>query len=193
MRIAAKSLGDTPWYLRPFFWNQRRKYGSVLDAALLWARSPRLFLGVATLYGMIDRKSSPLEPALRSLVTVRVSQINWCRFCVDLNSATLLKCGTSIDKLKALENWRESALFIEHERAALEYAEAMTRSDVRVGADLIQKLQTHFQDDTIIELTGLIAFQNMSSKFNAALDVPPRGFCQVPEISSEPLENKTTQ
>jgi alkylhydroperoxidase family enzyme len=63
-----------------FFWNQRRKYGTVLDAALLWARAPRLFLGVATLYGMIDRRSSPIEPALRSLLTVRVSQLNGCSF-----------------------------------------------------------------------------------------------------------------
>lgn len=66
MRISAKDR--YPWYLRPFFWNQRRKYGAVLDAALLWARAPRLFIGVALLYGMIDRRSSPLPPPLRSLV-----------------------------------------------------------------------------------------------------------------------------
>ena len=33
----------------------------------------------------------------------------------------------------------------------------------------------------MIELTGLIAFQNMSAKFNAALDIPSQGFCQLPE------------
>jgi len=44
-----------PWLLRPFFWNQRRKYGRVLDAARVWARAPRRFLGVALLYGAIDR------------------------------------------------------------------------------------------------------------------------------------------
>jgi AhpD family alkylhydroperoxidase len=70
----------------------------VLDSALLWARAPKLFLGVAHLYGAIDRKKSPLEPALRSLVTVRVSQLNGCRFCVDLNSATLLRRGVPSTK-----------------------------------------------------------------------------------------------
>jgi alkylhydroperoxidase family enzyme len=40
-------------------------------------------------------------------------------------------------------------------------------------------LRKHFDDDTIVELTALIAFQNMSSKFNAALDVPPQGFCKL--------------
>ena len=93
MRVSEKPLGSYPFYLRPFFWNQRRKYGQVLKAALLWARSPRLFMGVAVLYGMIDRASSPVDPALRSLVTVRVSQINDCPFCVDINSVIRRRLG----------------------------------------------------------------------------------------------------
>ena len=179
MRIAPAKA--RPWYLRPFFWNQRRKYGKVLDAALLWARSPKLFMGMALLYGAIDRKSSPLEPALRSLLTVRVSQINHCRFCVDINAATLLKRGIGEDKLWALEDWRGSNLFEERERAALEYAEAITASDREVDDRLMTRLRAHFDDDAIVELTALIAFQNMSSKFNAALGVPPQGFCRLPE------------
>src|SRR5262245_14371082 len=106
MRVKPRSLADYPWYLRPFFWNQRRKYGAVLDSALAWARAPRLFLGVATLYGMIDRRSSPIEPRLRSLITVRVSQINHCPFCVDLNAATLMKRGADPAKVDALDHWR---------------------------------------------------------------------------------------
>ena len=179
MKIAAKPLGSYPWYLRPFFWNQRRKYGAVLDSALVWGRAPRLFLGVAFLYGMIDRKSSPLSPALRSLVTVRVSQINWCRFCVDLNTATLLKRGVAMEKVEALEDWQGSTRFDARERAALDYAEAVTRSDRPVTDEVMEHLREHFDDDVIVELTGLIAFQNMSSKFNSALGVPAQGFCSV--------------
>ncbi len=181
MRIEPRALARYPWYLRPFFWNQRRKYGAVLDSALLWARAPRLFLGVALLYGMIDRKSSPIEGPLRSLLTVRVSQINHCLFCVDINSATLIKRGAPLEKVEALQNWRDSNLFDERERAALDYAEAMTLSDREVDEDLMGRLRRHFGDDAIIELTGLIAFQNLSSKFNNALDVPPQGFCHIPD------------
>lgn len=179
MRIAAKELSGTPWYLRPFFWNQRRKYGAVLESALMWARAPRLFLGVAVLYGMIDRRSSPIDPALRSLVTVRVSQINHCSFCVDLNSATLLERGVALEKVAALTQWRESPLFDARERAALDYAEAMTRPEPGVDDAHVAALKPHFDDDAIVELTGLVAFQNLSSKFNAALAVPAQGFCPV--------------
>ncbi len=185
MRIKAMPIGSYAWYLRPFFWNQRRKYGQVLDAALMWARSPKLFLGVAVLYGMIDRRGSPIEPVLRSLITVRVSQINWCAFCVDINSATLLKRGASMEKVEALGTWRVSNLFTDRERAALDYAEAMTRSDTRVDDSHFEALRKHFDDNAIIELTALIAFQNMSSKFNSALAVPPQGFCRIP-VSVDP-------
>jgi AhpD family alkylhydroperoxidase len=188
MRIAVKPLAAYPWYLRPFFWNQRRKYGRVLDAALLWARSPKLFLGVAALYGAIDRTGSPIEPALRSLLTVRVSQINHCRFCVDINSAAVLKRGIGEDKLWALEDWRTSNLFSERERVALEYAEAITLSDLEVSDDLMARVKRQFDDDAIVELTALAAFQNMSSKFNAALDVPPQGFCRLPERAGNAVE-----
>jgi AhpD family alkylhydroperoxidase len=193
MRIRPKQLSRYAWYLKPFFWNQRRKYGAVLDSALLWARSPRLFLGVAFLYGMIDRRSSPLDPALRSLVTVRVSQINWCRFCVDLNSATLLRRGASIAKVEALEHWRDSNLFDARERAALDYAEAMTRSDAQVDDSHIARLKEFFADDAVIELTGLIAFQNLSSKFNAALAVPAQGFCRLPATELREVDGGPNQ
>lgn len=180
MRISAKPLHAYPFYLKPFFWNQTRKYGAVLDAALLWARAPKLFLGVALLYGMIDRRSSPIDPALRSLVTVRVSQVNACSFCVDINSATLLKRGVVMEKMQMIEHWRTSELFDTRERMVLDYAEAMTDSNRQVEDRLIQRLRDIFDEDAIVELTGLIAFQNMSSKFNNALAVPAQGFCPLP-------------
>jgi AhpD family alkylhydroperoxidase len=181
MRVQPKPPGEYPWYLKPLFWNQRRRYGAVLDPALLWARSPKVFGAVALLYGAIDRTGSPLEPALRSLLTVRISQINHCPFCVDINSATLLKRGIALEKLDALDRWRVSSLFSPAERAALTYAEAMTDSGQRVDEAMMADLRRHFDDDAIIELTALVAFQNLSSKFNAALDVPPQGFCRRAE------------
>ena len=181
MRIGPRQEKRTPGYLRPFFWNQRRKYGKALDAALIWARSPRLFLGVAHLYGALDRNGSPIESVLRSLLTVRISQINHCAFCVDINSRTLLQRGLPEEKLLALADWRNSAFFNERERVALEYAEAVTITDRGVDDALFARLREHCDEDAIVELTALVAFQNLSSKFNAALGVPPQGFCALPQ------------
>lgn len=191
MRISPKSPKACSWYLRPFLWNQKRKYGAVLDSALVWARAPRVFLGVAFLYGMIDRRSSPIEPALRSLITVRVSQLNGCGFCVDLNSATLLKRGVALEKVEALSDWQSSNLFDDRERAALEFAEGVTLHSNAIDESVSERLRGMFDQDAIVELTALIAFQNLSSKFNAALGVAPQGFCamkgqQTAGITSQP-------
>lgn len=181
MRIAPARLDRCPWYLRPFFWRQKRVYGAVLDASLMWARVPRLFLAVAALYGALDRRSSPVPPALRSLITVRVSQINHCAFCIDVNTKTLLERGISEEKALALADWRTSPLFDERERVALDYAEAITCTDREVDDALMAQLRRQFDDDAIFELTALIGFQNMSSKVNAALAVPAQGFCRLPD------------
>jgi uncharacterized peroxidase-related enzyme len=183
MRIGSKP--HYPFFLWPFFWNQKRKYGAVLDSALLWARAPKLFFAVAFLYGMLDRKKSPIDPVLRSLVTVRVSQLNGCRFCVDLNSATLSQRGVPDEKIGELDRWRDSRSFNEKERAALDYAEKVTLSQQGITDEHFAPLRAHFDDDAIIELTALIAFQNLSSKFNSALGVPAQGFCRIPAIVGE--------
>ncbi len=180
MRIEAKPISRYPWLIRLFFWKQKRTYGKVLEPGMLWGRSPWLFSTLALLYGALNRRRSPLDPALRSLLTVRVSQINHCAFCVDINASTLTRRGVSDDKIMALQEWRTSGLFDDLERAALDYAEAMTHTDREVDDAMFDRLKGYFDEDALVELTGLIAFQNMSSKFNSALDVPPQGFCQIP-------------
>jgi uncharacterized peroxidase-related enzyme len=188
VRVSEKPPDQYPWYLGPFFWNQKRKYGQVLQPGMLWGRVPKLFMAVAILYGVLDRRGSPLDPVLRSLVTVRVSQINGCGFCVDINSATLAQRAGSQAKVDALDAWRDSALLDEREKAALDYAEAMTDSTRRVTDAMVQRLSRSFDEDAIVELTGLIAFQNLSSKFNSALDVPAQGFCRLPQAKGVPVE-----
>lgn len=176
-----------PWYIRLLLWRQRRRYGRELEPVRLWARMPAAFLAMSAMYRALDRKSSRIEPALRSLVQVRVSQINGCDFCVDLNAFLGLGRGVAADKLRTLPLFEDSTLFSERDKAALVYAEGVTRSDLRVDAALMSRLRRHFDDQAIVELAALIAYQNMSSKFNAALGVPAHGFCAVP-VQSSPAE-----
>ena len=182
--ISTPEASVYPWFIRLLFWMQRRRYGRELESVKLWGRLPGAFLAMVTMYRMLDRKFSPIEPTLRSLIQTRVSQINWCAFCIDLNSAIGIGRGVSEEKLGALPRFEESAQFSEREKAALTYAEAITYSDRRVDDRLVSRLHRYFDDQAIIELAALIAFQNMSSKFNAALGVPAQGFCSLPTRKS---------
>ena len=140
MRISTRPESKYPFWIRLIFRAQKKKYGASLEPTRLWGRSPRLLMGLQALYSAVDRKSSPLDPALRALVTVRVSQINHCSFCIDINSALLQKRGVPMDKILALADCETNPAFSEKERSALAYAEAMTRSDKRVD-DTISRME----------------------------------------------------
>ena len=179
MRVSNPGTATLRWYLRPFFWLQKRRWGQLLVPALTWARVPRYYLALLHFNSAVERSSSPLDPTLRSLVQARISQLNHCAFCVDLNSMLAAERAGATEKAFAVEAWHDSVLYSARERLALEYAEAVTRS--QVNDELAQRVQAEFGENAMVELTGLIAFQNMSAKFNAALDIPAQGFCPLPE------------
>ncbi len=183
-RIMVPRQPRPAWYVRLILALQRRKYGSELEPARLWGRMPRAFLLLTLLYRSLDRAASPIDAGLRALIQVRVSQINWCAFCVDLNGAAALERTVAPEKLAALGAFASSAAFSERERSALAYAEAMTDPARGVDDALFARLRTQFTEQEMLELTALIAFQNLSSKFNAALGVPAQGFCASPVAAS---------
>lgn len=178
MRLETDPVARIPWYLEPLFWLQRRRWGQVLVPAATWARVPPMYFALLGFYAAIERKGSPLEPLLRSLLQVRVSQLAHCAFCIDLNAALAAERAGSTEKAMAVEGWRASALFTLRERVALEYAEAITTGEV--GDALSARVRAEFGEDGLVELTGLLAFQNLSARFNAALDLAPQGFCRIP-------------
>ena len=184
-RIRSDPRQHYPWYVRLIFALQRRKYGQELEPARLWGRIPRAYVWLTLLYRSLDRASSPIDAGLRSLIQVRIAQIHWCGFCVDLNAATAIDRHVPLAKLDALSEYEASSLFSDRERAAIAYAEAIADSRRRVDDDVFARLRMHFDEDSIIELTAMIAFQDLSAKFNAALSVPAQGFC-APRASVEP-------
>ena len=76
------------------------------------------------------------------------------------------------EKLDALLNYATSPLFNAEERVALEYAESMTITGREVSDELFARLREFYDNDSIVELTAIIAWENASSKFNRALRVP---------------------
>jgi len=86
-----------------------------------------------------------------------------------------------MEKLAEVTTWRDSTLFSEAERLALEYAERITYTDRKVDDALVDQLKKHYSDAQIVELTAAIAMENFRSKFNPALGIEAQGFCMVPK------------
>jgi alkylhydroperoxidase family enzyme len=89
--------------------------------------------------------------------------------------------GEGEAKVTALPAWRDSPLFTEPERVALEYAERMTITGQKVDDALFARLKQHFSEAQLVELTAAIALENFRSKFNPALGVEAQGFCLIPK------------
>ena len=85
-----------------------------------------------------------------------------------------------LDKVAEVMTWRDSTLFSESERVALEYAEAMTYTDRQVDDALFAAVKKHFTEPQIVELTAAVALENFRSKFNVALGIESQGFCILP-------------
>ena len=83
--------------------------------------------------------------------------------------------GLSEEKILALPDYATSPHYDDAERVALEYADAMTLSDREVEDELFARLRRFYDDDALVELTAVIAWENASSKFNRALRVPSQG------------------
>ena len=84
-------------------------------------------------------------------------------------------------KLAEVAGWRDSGLFSEPERLALDYAERMTITGQSVDDAFFARLKQHYSEGQIVELTAAIAFENFRSKFNPPLGVEAQGFCLVPQ------------
>ena len=88
--------------------------------------------------------------------------------------------GVPDEKILALGEYAASPFYDERERAALEYAGAITLSGRDVGDDLFERVRGLFGDDALVELTAAIAWENSSSEFNRALRVPSQGLWKRP-------------
>ena len=100
---------------------------------------------------------------------------------MDINSARAAEANGSMDKVGELLTWRDSKLFSEAERLALEYAERITYTDRSVDDAFFERLKQHYTEAQIVELTVVVAFENFRSKFNPPLGIEAQGFCMVPK------------
>lgn len=71
-----------------------------------------------------------------------------------------------------MAEWESSTLFDSTERLVLEFADAMTITGREVSDELFARVRERFDDDAVVELTEIVAWENASSKFNRALRIP---------------------
>ena len=127
------------------------------------------------LFGMTGYlKKSPVEAKLMDLVDVRVSQMNGCAYCLDMHYKEARAKGETEQRLVGLSAWRETPYYTDRERAALDWAEAITKCEVSDA--VYSQAKALFSDQELIDLTMVITTINTWNRINFAFPNTPGSY-----------------
>jgi AhpD family alkylhydroperoxidase len=137
------------------------------------AVSPAGTKALGTVYGYV--RQSGLPSRLIDLVYLRVSQINGCAYCIDSHSRDLLTAGLPVDHLVLVPAWHEAGtIFNQQEKAALAWAEAVTRlGEQGVPDSAYEAAAVAFDEKQLVDLTIAISLMNAYNRMAISFRATP--------------------
>jgi AhpD family alkylhydroperoxidase len=148
--------------------------GSGIEPVEIWAYQPKMLSGMGKFQGAA-RKGHTVDERLKNLIELKGAQMIGCEFCVDLGSQICRNSGFSDDELLALPRYRQSDLFTEREKLALDYTVGVMRTPVEVTDELFARMKEQFTNEQLVEITVLLTVVNLD-RFNAAFGIGSAGF-----------------
>jgi len=150
--------------------------GSGMEPIEVWAHQPKMMMAMGK-FNQAVRKGKSVDERLKNLVELKGAQMIGCEYCVDLGSQICRNSGLSDDELLALPRYRQSHLFNDREKLALDYTVAVMRTPVEVSDELFAHLKEHFSDEQLVEITALLTLVNLD-RLNAAFGIGSAGFSE---------------
>ncbi|WP_035805890.1 carboxymuconolactone decarboxylase family protein [Kitasatospora mediocidica] len=164
-------------------WYSRRTYGKVLDPGQAYGHHSGVLMG----YARFERgvaKWNKLDPLLKTLAVMATAVRINCSWCTDFGYWEGTRHGLDALKISKVPVWREAPeVFSPLERLVMEYAEAMTDTAPTVTDAMAAELIARLGEPAFVELTTMVALENMRSRVNSAFGLTSQGFseaCAVP-------------
>lgn len=176
--------------LKVAYFFMRRQFGKVATPIAVF--SARMPLGFLTYYGKMSRldKKLKLAPQTAVLIRHRVSDVNGCLFCTDLQRWYVAKkLPGEVDRMNALPEYSTSPLFSDAERTALDYVTELVR-DKSVAPATFARVAEHYSDREICDIVWLAASEHLYNVTNHAFNIGSDGFCELP--AQRPATASTT-
>ena len=156
----------------------RRTYGQVPDGVHVTFHHRPVLRAVLGFEGKVARWRE-LDPHLKSFAQLASAAVIGCSWCLDFGYFLAHNDGLDLAKVRAVPRWRESGVFSQLERDVLEYAEAMSVTPLTVTDDMVAGLITQLGEPAVVELTQMVALENMRSRFNSAAGLQSQGYSDV--------------
>lgn len=161
----------------------RHRYGVMPDPVAAMAHNVRVGRSYALFELGVERWRT-LDRGLKDLAVMAAAAAIGCAWCLDFGYwETTMNHKVPVEKIRAVPNWRDSDVFTELERLVLEYAEAMTDTPPGVTNEMVARLNAHLSEAELVELTAIVAVENLRSRINSALGLTAQGFkdrCEIP-------------
>lgn len=184
-RIPGVSSAAAGRFVKLAYGFARRRYGAVPEPLTVVAHHRKLLAASAVHELSVDKAAGALPTSVRELAVYRTAVQLGCSWCVDFGTMLQRHEGLDIERLKAIDDYASSPLFNTKERMAVAYADAMTESPVTVTDEQVAELEREFGRAGVVELTYVVALENMRARMNSALHITDQGFtsgeaCLVP-------------
>jgi len=128
---------------------------------------------------------SGLDKKLLHMIKLRVSQMNGCAFCLDMHWKDLQAAGESEQRMYSLDAWRETPYYTDRERAALAWAEAVTKiTDGHASDEVYEAARQQFSEQELSDLTFAVVTINAWNRLSIAFRVVPGNY-QLPKLRKE--------
>jgi len=173
------------FFFRIVEWYSKRAYGKVLDPAKALGHQPRVLRSDLRFERSVA-KWNALDPDLKALAEMATSASIGCSWCMDFGYWVSRERGMAREKLLDVPRWRDSGVYTPLERDVLEYAEAMTATPPAVEDGLADRLRDRLGEPAFVELTAMVAVENLRSRINSALGLTSQGFkdsCDLPDAA----------
>jgi alkylhydroperoxidase family enzyme len=157
-------------------WFSRRRYGAMIDPAVALAHNFRVVRSCG-IFELQAKRWRRLDGGLKDLAVMSAAASIGCSCCLDFGYwASTTRQAVMAEKIRAIPDWQGSEVFTDLERLVMLYAEAMTMTPPLVTDELVDQLRQHLDEAALVELTAIIAVENLRSRMNSALGLTAQGF-----------------
>lgn len=168
----------------------RRALGQVPDNAHVLLHNPRVLRAVVSFEAKVARFDR-LDPHLRAYAELAAAGVVGCSWCLDFGRYVARTRGLDQAKVAQVPQWRTATVFDDTERGVMAYAEAMTATPPTVTDDMVEALLAALGAPAVVELTQVVALENMRSRFNAAAGLQSQGFSDRCDLAPAPSDAST--
>jgi alkylhydroperoxidase family enzyme len=165
--------------MKMVFAMDRRMTGKVTAPIAVFAA--RMPLAFGNFYGKLARLDKKLKLNHSTAVIIRehVATINECLFCMDASRWFALKESSENEpRFDALSEYRKSSLFSDAEKAALDYADELTKRE-SVNPETFARLQEFYSEREICDIVWLVASEHLYNVTNRGLGIGSEGLCEL--------------